>query len=177
MDEKPAYIRRSPRDPFYQMVDNGNGQTYPLNEGSHILTYDEWQELKARIDTFYHTCEADEITEYNREVDASTEKQDLTRSDTSPAPISPIPGYVYLMHGIGTPWYKIGLSVDTRVRLKQLGTRSPFRIKLIHSIKTNDMSETEAYFHRLFNHKRAHGEWFTLDQADIVHFCRWESVS
>lgn len=77
-------------------------------------------------------------------------------------------GYVYLIHGDGTPWYKIGQSKKPYVRLKQLGARAPFRHRLIHSFAVDDMIGVESVLHSHFAPKRAEGEWFELDADDVA---------
>ena len=48
---------------------------------------------------------------------------------------------------------------------------------LIHSIKTNDPSGIEAYWHKRFEAKRMQGEWFNLSSADIKAFKRWRRIA
>ena len=80
------------------------------------------------------------------------------------------PGYIYLMHGVGTPWYKIGKSGDPHIRQNQIGVLAPFEIKLIYIHQVDDMDAAERAFHALFAEKRASGEWFVLTEADIKTF-------
>lgn len=167
-------IIRTPRDPYLRMVDNGDGLTYPCNENNLILTAEQWQVFRDSIDAFYTVCPAEEIADRNMATliaDAEERRQQTDSSEREPD--GPVPGYVYLIHGIGTSWYKIGLSLNTKVRLKQLGTQGPFKNELIHQIKVDDMVAVESHFHRLFDGKRAEGEWFTLSPDDIKLFTGW----
>lgn len=169
-------VVRTPRDPYLRMVDNGDGLTYPCNEYGLILMAEQWQVFRNRIDTFYAACTPEEIADHNMATliaDAEERMQQTALNEREPD--GPIPGYVYLIHGIGTSWYKIGVSLDTKVRLKQLGTQGPFKIELIHQLKVDDMVAVESYFHRLFNGKRAEGEWFTLSPDDIKLFVGWKA--
>lgn len=83
------------------------------------------------------------------------------------------PGYVYLMHGIGTEWYKIGLSIDPDKRRVSLETKSPYEIELLNAHKVDDMYTEEAFWHEKFAEKRANGEWFTLSEDDVHEFTMW----
>jgi hypothetical protein len=79
-------------------------------------------------------------------------------------------GYVYLMHGIGTVWYKIGHSVDPLTRAGAIGAKAPFEIDLMLSYWAEDRFHDERIWHAHFASKRASGEWFELTQSDIELF-------
>jgi hypothetical protein len=72
--------------------------------------------------------------------------------------------------------YKIGMTKDTVRRGSELRIQLPERMDLIHSIKTDDPSGIEAYWHRRFASKRMNGEWFDLNSADIKAFKRWRRI-
>lgn len=58
---------RAKRDPFFQMVDNGDGLTYPLSEAGLIMPHEQWQALKERVDQFYARASVAEIEDHNEE--------------------------------------------------------------------------------------------------------------
>ncbi len=85
-----------------------------------------------------------------------------------------VAGEVYLFkHG---RYYKIGKTNDTVRRGAELRIQLPEKMDLIHSIKTDDPSGVEAYWHRRFEAKRMNGEWFDLSSSEIKAFKRWRKI-
>jgi len=83
-------------------------------------------------------------------------------------------GEVYLFKS--GRYYKIGMTKDIVRRGSELRIQLPEKMDLIHSIKTDDPSGIEAYWHRRFDAKRMNGEWFDLNAADIRAFRRWRKI-
>jgi hypothetical protein len=84
-------------------------------------------------------------------------------------------GEVYLFKS--GRYFKIGKTNDTVRRGQEIRVQLPERLELIHSIKTDDPSGVEAYWHKRFDSKRMQGEWFDLDSNDIKAFKRWRRIS
>jgi len=83
-------------------------------------------------------------------------------------------GEVYLFKS--GKYYKIGKTNDTVRRGSELKIQLPENLDLIHSIRTDDPSGIEAYWHKRFELKRMNGEWFDLDSSDIKSFKSWRKI-
>ncbi len=98
----------------------------------------------------------------NSEEDASKSSDESTFADSI--------GYVYLMKS--GRYYKIGKSAAVGRREYELAIQLPEKLTTVHSIKTDDPTGIEAYWHKRFQDKRKHGEWFELTAEDIRAFKR-----
>lgn len=61
---------------------------------------------------------------------------------------------------------KIGFTTDVEKRLRQLQTASPAPLKVV--ARVIGTRAIEAFFHRMFAHRRVGGEWFRLRSDDIA---------
>lgn len=115
-----------------------------------------------------------ELAEYIIENEEYADIADLIGDVPSPNEVEPptkIEGHVYLIKW-GTH-YKIGRTDNLERRFKQIQTALPEKGELVHSIRTDDPSGIEAYWHNRFSGKRApNGEWFKLNVSDVRAFKR-----
>lgn len=104
-------------------------------------------------------------------MDSPTTQREVSSTGESAQERRPNPGYVYLMHAVGTEWYKIGFSVNPEQRSEALAAKAPYDVEIVHMVQVSDMRSVESYWHERFASKRVNGEWFTLDDDDIAEFC------
>jgi hypothetical protein len=77
------------------------------------------------------------------------------------------PGYVYVVKS-DTGHYKIGRTVNFRDRAKTFGVKLPVEIEFLVLIETGNDMLLEATLHQQYQHKRVNGEWFSLDDNDML---------
>lgn len=86
-------------------------------------------------------------------------------------------GEVYL-YKMGR-YYTIGMTIDPIRRGAEHGRMLPEKGDMIHTIKTDDPSGVEAYWHKRFEAKRTNNsskEWFDLSSSDVKAFKRWKRI-
>lgn len=93
-------------------------------------------------------------------------------ADDSPGPTFDEPeiGFVYLIKS--GRFHKIGKTNSVGRREYELALQLPEPATAVHSIRTDDPSGIEAYWHKRFDAKRKNGEWFELETADVAAFKR-----
>ena len=78
--------------------------------------------------------------------------------------------YVYLIRVQDTNLYKIGSSKNPKGRMKSLQTANGAPLELINSVKCEHYWKVEKAMHRKFNSKLTMGEWFSLEEGDVISF-------
>lgn len=79
-------------------------------------------------------------------------------------------GFVYLLKA--GRFHKIGRTNAVGRQERELAIQLPERAKVVHSIKTDDPTGIEEYWHKRFNNRRKNGEWFELTLSDVAAFKR-----
>lgn len=71
-------------------------------------------------------------------------------------------GYVYLIHAVGTDYYKVGKSINPDQRILQIAPKMPFDVRFIRVWRSEFMSLAEKMVHKELAECRVNGEWFQL---------------
>lgn len=64
--------------------------------------------------------------------------------------------------------YKIGKTQDLQARLSSYHTHLPITFRVIRQYMASNMEELEGALHVVFQHKRVKGEWFELNNDDLL---------
>ncbi|MEX0415492.1 GIY-YIG nuclease family protein [Bacillus sp. C30] len=83
-------------------------------------------------------------------------------------PLTSPKGYIYLIKEYHTGTYKIGRTSNPKNRFDVFKVKLPFKWDLVALYKTDNMIELESNLHEVFMTKRTNGEWFNLDEDDLL---------
>ena len=80
-------------------------------------------------------------------------------------------GYVYVFKMIGTNFYKIGMtnSDSVKSRLDSFRVYAPNGVEVVQVILTKNTRLLEKELHLKFDAKRMKGEFFNLDENDLIY--------
>lgn len=106
----------------------------------------------------------DDVSWGNRKLEDS--KGLVFRPDLSRPTLMPVVGFVYLFKS--SDLYKIGKSIDTLNRKRQVERDVREDLREVHRFKSNDYTRAEAILHQRFAAKRVRGEWFDLSETDLA---------
>lgn len=92
-----------------------------------------------------------------------------------------IEGYIYLLRlhqsdNIYECPYKIGRTINVDQRFQQLANMLPYKTTIVHTAWSSDTVADEELLHQKFAHKRLNGEWFKLDEDDLVYLLRLDAT-
>jgi Meiotically up-regulated gene 113 len=140
--------------------------TFP-NDKTYRTRFGTTRQLAAKI---YAYCS--ERTDYDdvAELCAIYLGQNGQEPDADKATDKAEHGFVYLMKS--GRFYKIGKSNAAGRREYELAIQLPEKLKTVHTIRTDDPTGIEEYWHKRFAAKRKHGEWFDLEGSDVSAFRR-----
>lgn len=74
--------------------------------------------------------------------------------------------YVYIMKCAN--YYKIGYSKNPQNRRSTIQTHNPLDVKICALLKTESFIDVEKDLHKYFITKRSRGEWFELEESDLI---------
>ena len=75
---------------------------------------------------------------------------------------------VYVIQIRRTSKYKIGITKHIKTRLKQFQTGNPEPLDMVVFMETEDPRKLESLLHQEFKEKRLSGEWFELNEKDLL---------
>ncbi len=110
-----------------------------------------------------------EISTISRKIKSMGWAKNISKSTTKENNIQK--GYIYLITtDSNDPYYKIGLAVDVKSRMKSLQSGNHNLLVLKGSYYAKNMYAEEKYWHNKFLDKQHLNEWFKLDADDIDDF-------
>lgn len=146
---------------------SGNGLLVPGDQGGFILTRAEYEHLKLELDEFYSVTPGSLIEDHNREkMDAAFPQHREPKPVIKP---KPKPGYIYVIKG--GDYYKIGRTGNMTQRMKSFSKSIPSNFDLVCSWRVDDMVQEEKELHEIFSESRVRGEWFSLNEDDVLWLC------
>ena len=77
--------------------------------------------------------------------------------------------WVYLIHSVGTTYYKIGIARSIKNRLHQMQTGNPHELKVVAKTRHSNAFVFEQQLHTICQNNKKRGEWFELDDYELTH--------
>jgi hypothetical protein len=81
-------------------------------------------------------------------------------------------GWIYMLQAGNC--FKIGKATKLDRRIYQLKIQLPYKVELVHAIRTDDIDHAERHWHKRFDSRRLNGEWFELTTNDVQEFRQYE---
>ena len=82
----------------------------------------------------------------------------------------PQAGYVYIVHGIGTAYIKVGKTTNIERRLGELAQGVPFPLRLLSIELVHDMDAVERALKMRYKAFRTRGEWCELSPEALAYW-------
>jgi T5orf172 domain len=80
------------------------------------------------------------------------------------------PGYVYIIHGIGTNFIKVGKTTNLLRRLREIGQGVPFPVRALFAELVDDMDAMELAIKARYAAYERKGEWFLLSDDALAYW-------
>lgn len=144
-----------------------DGLLVPGDQGGFILTKAEYKHLKLELDEFYDSTPDVLIENHNHE-----RMEELLPRHREPKPVvkpKPKPGHIYVIKS--GDYYKIGRTGNMTQRMKSFSKSIPSNFDLVCSWRIDDMVQEEKELHEIFSESRVRGEWFSLNEDDVLWLC------
>lgn len=140
----------------YRRLINGQKISYYSFDYNDILQYDEYIEdsiINGKSFEVLHRKNKKKIIELD---DIITQKEcdKITKS------LKYNEGYVYFISN--GQYCKIGHAVDIKKRLDTLQCGSPYKLKVVKTLKSTDYINLEVQLHNLFSKYKVLGEWYDI---------------
>jgi len=167
MDEKEYFKRMedlSNRDSIRLVQKNGLLMDETNSNGLY-LTKEQSLQLIALARKSYEFALENDVESLNTSLDRSYNPHFYEVIDLTPKQKPDPATQIYVMIDRNTGFYKIGRSINVLAREKTLQSEKP-SIELCFSFSSNISKEKE--LHTTFSDKRVRGEWFRLDDNDIL---------
>ena len=84
------------------------------------------------------------------------------------------PGFIYFIQC--HDFIKVGYAENVPVRLIALQTGCPYELKLIKSIKTDDVEGDERKVHQHWKRYEIRGEWFQVPEGELLVLAGSETI-
>jgi hypothetical protein len=120
-------------------------------------------ERARRLAEYCRSAEMDDVVAMCATVEGPPEPEESADDE-------PVIGFVYLFKS--GRYFKIGKSNAAGRREREVALQLPEKMQAVHTIRTDDPTGIEAYWHSRFEQKRLNGEWFNLSAADVKAFKR-----
>ncbi len=133
--------------------------------GGLLPTHDEADAIIGYFTEFKTEHSPAEIECNNREVMLGLSQPKTDTKSESPQR-NATAGYVYIVRSENL--YKIGRTQYPSSRIDKYRTENPYLIEMILLAKVEDYIRVEKVILTMFASKKHHGEWFSLDEQDIV---------
>jgi hypothetical protein len=78
--------------------------------------------------------------------------------------------HVYLIQSLENSYYKIGISIHPRKRVKELQTGNHSPLKLVETYRSEHANLIERALQARYSHLRREGEWFEMSVENEILF-------